>query len=131
MNIFFKGYLLLIGLISIVMGLYGMFAPDFSWYLPFETIERGTLLSNFVRTVSGVFAASGYILIRFIFSSSKVQLGTVLIYLVAFMLVGKFTGFLYDGFLRHDVIAFSMGVVTFIALIRIHRYRKSLLNYDL
>ena len=131
MTTFFKGYLLLIGLISIVMGLYGMFAPDFSWYPPFETIERGTSLSNFVRTISGVFVASGYILIRFIFSSSKVQLGTVLIYLVAFMLVGKFTGFLYDGFLRHDVIAFSMGVVTFIALLRIHRYRKSLLNYDL
>ena len=131
MTTFFKGYLLLIGLISIVMGLWGMFAPDFSWYPPFETIERGTPLSNFVRTISGVFVASGYILIRFIFSSSKVQLGTVLIYLVAFMLVGKFTGFLYDGFRQHDVIAFSMGVITFIALLRIHRYRKSLLNYDL
>ena len=131
MTTFFKGYLLLIGLISIVMGLYGMFAPDFSLYPPFETIERGTLLSNFIRTISGVFVASGYILIRFIFSSSKVQLGTVLIYLVAFMLVGKFTGFLYDGFLQHDVIAFRMGVITFIALLRIHRYRKSLLNYDL
>ena len=131
MTTFFKGYLLLIGLISIVMGLYGMFAPDLSLYPPFETVERGTLLSNFIRTISGVFVASGYILIRFIFSSSKVQLGTVLIYLVAFMLVGKFTGFLYDGFLRHDVIAFSMGVITFIALVRIHRQRKSLLNYDL
>jgi len=131
MTTFFKGYLLLIGLISIVMGLYGMFAPDYSLYPPFETVERGTLLSNFIRTISGVFVASGYILIRFIFSSSKVQLGTVLIYLVAFMLVGKFTGFLYDGFLRHDVIAFSMGVITFIALVRIHRQRKSLLNYDL
>ena len=131
MTTFFKGYLLLIGLISIVMGLYGMFAPDYSLYPPFEIVERGTLLSNFIRTISGVFVASGYILIRFIFSSSKVQLGTVLIYLVAFTLVGKFTGFLYDGFLRHDVIAFSMGVITFIALVRIHRQRKSLLNYDL
>ena len=81
MTTFFKGYLLLIGLISIVIGLSCMFAPDFSWYPPFETIERGTPLSNFVRTISGVFVASGYILIRFIFSSSKVQLGTVLIYL--------------------------------------------------
>jgi hypothetical protein len=131
MTTFFKGYLLLIGLISIVMGLYGMFAPDFSWYPPFETIERGTSLANFVRTISGVFVASGYILIRFIFSSSKVQLGTVLIYLVAFMLVGKFTGFLYDGFLQHDVIAFCMGVITLVSLLAIHRHRKSLLNYDL
>ena len=73
MTTFFKGYLLLIGLISIVMGLYSMFAPDFSWYPPFETIERGTSLSNFVRTISGVFVASGYILIRFIFSSSNMR----------------------------------------------------------
>ena len=113
------------------MGLYGMFSPDFSWYPPFENIERGTSLSNFVRTISGVFVASGYILIRFIFSSSKVQLGTVLIYLVAFMLVGKFSGFLYDGFLQHDVIAFGMGVITLVSLLAIHRHRKSLLNYDL
>ena len=131
MNTFFKVYLLLIGLISIVMGLFGMFSPDFSWYPSFETIERGTPLSNFVRTISGVFVASGYILIRFIFSSSKVQLGTVLIYLVAFMLVGKFSGFLYDGFLQHDVIAFGMGVITLVSLLAIHRHRKSLLNYDL
>ena len=86
MNTFFKGYLLLIGLASVVLGLWGMFAKDFSLYPIFGYVERGTSLASFIRTMSGVFVASGYILIRFIFSSSKVQLGTVLIYLVVFML---------------------------------------------
>ena len=93
-----KAYLLIIGLFSMVMGLWAMTAPDFvSWYPAFEDVERKTPLANFIRTMSGVFVASGYILIRFIFSSSKVQLGTVLIYLCAFMLIGKICGLIIDG----------------------------------
>ena len=38
----FKGYLLIVGSISIVMGLLGMFLPDLGWYPSFEDIERGT-----------------------------------------------------------------------------------------
>ena len=79
MTTVFKGYLLIIGTISIVMGIIGMFVPDFTWYPAFENVDRGTSAANFIRTMSGVFVASGYILIRFIFSSSKVQLGHVLI----------------------------------------------------
>ena len=92
MTTIFKGYLMIIGLVSMVLGLACMFMPDFSWYPAFEGIERGTAAASFIRTMSGVFVASGYVLIRFIFSSSKVQLGTVLIYLCSFMLLGKFSG---------------------------------------
>ena len=81
--------------------------------------------------MSGVFVASGYILIRFIFSSSKVQLGHVLIYLVAFMLVGKISGLFYEGFQFHDIITTSLGFLTLVGLIAIHKHRKNLLNYDL
>ena len=81
--------------------------------------------------MSGVFVASGYILVRFIFSSSKVQLGTVLIYLCAFMLLGKACGFYYEGYHFHDVIASILGVLTLIGLTIVHRQRKNLLNYDL
>ena len=84
MSFIIKGYLLIIGVISIVMGLWAMFGPEFiSWYPAFDGIERYTPLANFIRTMSGVFVASGYILVRFIFSSSKVQLGTVLIYMLS------------------------------------------------
>ena len=131
MTTIFKGYLLIIGLVSMVLGLAGMFMPDFSWYPAFENIERGTSAANFIRTMSGVFVASGYVLIRFIFSSSKVQLGTVLIYLCSFMLLGKMSGLYYEGFLFHDLVSTGLGTLTLIGLIVIHKHRKNLLNYDL
>ena len=131
MTTIFKGYLLIIGLVSMVLGLACMFMPSFNWYPAFEAVERKTPLANFIRTMSGVFVASGYILIRFIFSSSKVQLGTVLIYLCIFMLLGKFCGLFYEGFHTHDIIATIFGVLLLICLLVVHRQRKNELNYDL
>ena len=131
MTTIFKGYLMIIGLVSMVLGLACMFMPDFTWYPAFEGIERGTAAASFIRTMSGVFVASGYVLIRFIFSSSKVQLGTVLIYLCSFMLLGKFSGLYYEGFDFHDIFTTSLGALTLIGLIVIHKHRKNLLNYDL
>ena len=131
MTTIFKGYLMIIGLVSMVLGLACMFMPDFTWYPAFEDIERKTAVASFIRTMSGVFVASGYVLIRFIFSSSKVQLGTVLIYLSSFMLLGKFSGLYYEGFDFHDIFTTSLGTLTLIGLIVIHKHRKNLLNYDL
>ena len=58
-----------------VLGLACMFMPSFNWYPAFEDIERGTAAASFIRTMSGVFVASGYVLIRFIFSSSSAIYG--------------------------------------------------------
>ena len=131
MTTLLKGYLLIIGIVSMALGLTCMFMPDLGWYPAFEDIERGTAAASFVRTMAGVFVASGYVLIRFIFSSSKVQLGTVLIYLCSFMLIGKFSGLYYEGIKFHDIITTSLGTLTLIGLIVIHKHRKNLLNYDL
>ena len=131
MTTLLKGYLLIIGLVSMGLGLTCMFMPDLGWYPAFEDIERGTAAASFVRTMAGVFVASGYVLIRFIFSSSKVQLRTVLIYLCSFMLIGKFSGLYYEGIKFHDIITTSLGTLTLIGLIVIHKHRKNLLNYDL
>ncbi len=128
---FFKGYLLIIGMVSLVMGLWAMFTPDFSMYPTFQNIERGTSEASFIRTIAGVFTSCGYVLIRFIFSSSKVQLGTVLIYISSFMLFGKVMGLLYEGYSRHDIIVTTLGTILVIGLIVVHRHRKNLLNYDL
>ena len=48
MTTIFKGYLLIIGSVAIVMGLIGMFVADFTWYPAFEDIERGTSAANFI-----------------------------------------------------------------------------------
>ena len=132
MSIIFKAYLLIIGLFSMAMGLWTMAGPNFiPWYPAFEGVENNTSLANFIRTMSGVFVASGYILVRFIFSSSKVQLGTVLIYLCVFMLIGKMCGLLYGTFIMHDYIPTGLGVLVLFGLIIIHKQRKNLINYDL
>ena len=131
MTTLLKGYLLIIGIVSMALGLSCMFMPDLGWYPAFEDIERGTAAASFVRTMSGVFVASGYILVRFIFSSSKVQLGTVLIYLCVFMLIGKMCGLLYGTFIMRDYIATGLGVLVLFGLIIIHKQRKNLINYDL
>ena len=132
MTLIIKGYLLIIGLFSMTMGLWTMTGPNFiPWYPVFEVVENNTSLANFIRTMSGVFVASGYILVRFIFSSSKVQLGTVLIYLCVFMLIGKMCGLLYGTFEMHDYIATGLGVLVLFGLIIIHKQRKNLINYDL
>ena len=128
---FFKGYLFIIGIASIAMGLWGMFTPDLSAYPTFQNIERGTSEASFIRSIAGVFTSCGYVLVRFVFSSSKVQLGTVLIYISSFMLFGKLMGLLYEGFSRHDIIVTIIGTILVIGLIVVYRQRKNLLNYDL
>ena len=48
-----------------------------------------------------------------------------------FMLIGKFSGLYYEGIKFHDIVTTSLGTLTLIGLIVIHKHRKNLLNYDL
>ena len=132
MTIFNKAYLTSVGLISVLGGIYMMFSPDVNTaILTFDVRPDDDALAIFVRTMSGLFAAGGYILIRFVFSSSRVQLGTVLIYLVSFMLVGKFMGFVYEGIYNKDLIIFAIGFVTLTVLLIERRKRRNQISYDL
>ncbi len=132
MTIFNKAYLMSVGLISVLGGIYMMFSPDVNTaILTFNVRPDDDALAIFVRTMSGLFAAGGYILIRFVFSSSRVQLGTVLIYLVSFMLVGKFMGFVYEGIYNKDLIIFAIGFVTLTVLLIERRKRRNQISYDL
>ena len=130
--LFTKGYLILVALFSLVLGFYMMFAPDVNRILLTFYVEEGQKnLTTFIRTISGLFDAGGYILLRFVFSSSRVQLGTVLIYLVGFMLVGKFSGFMYEGISPRSLIIFFIGLITFFILLIERRKRRNQISYDL
>jgi len=132
MKILIKGYLISVALFSMVCGFYMMFSPDVNSYLLTFYVESDQKnLITFIRTISGLFAAGGYILLRFIFSSSRVQLGTVLIYLIAFMLVGKFSGFLYEGINQRSLIIFFIGLGTLFILLLERRKRRNQISYDL
>ena len=131
-KILIKGYLISVALFSMVCGFYMMFSPDVNSYLLTFYVESDQKnLITFIRTISGLFAAGGYILLRFIFSSSRVQLGTVLIYLIAFMLVGKFSGFLYEGINQRSLIIFIIGLMTLFILLLERRKRRNQISYDL
>ena len=132
MTIFNKAYLTSVGLISVLGGIYMMFSPNLNTViLTFDVRPDDDALAIFVRTMSGLFAAGGYILIRFVFSSSRVQLGTVLIYLVSFMLVGKFMGFIYEGIYNKDLIIFAIGFLTLTVILIERRKRRNQISYDL
>ena len=131
-KILIKGYLISVALFSMVCGFYMMFSPDVNSYLLTFYVESDQKnLITFIRTISGLFASGGYILLRFIFSSSRVQLGTVLIYLIAFMLVGKFSGFLYEGINQRSLIIFFIGLATLFILLLERRKRRNQISYDL
>ena len=131
-SIFIKGYLIFVALFSLLSGFYMMFSPDVNSYLLTFYVEKDQIgLTTFIRTISGLFAAGGYILLRFVFSSSRVQLGTVLIYLIAFMLVGKFSGFMYEGITQRSLVIFFVGLVTFFILLLERRKRRNQISYDL
>lgn len=131
-SIFTKGYLIFVALFSLLNGLYMMFSPDVNSYLlTFYVDQDQKSLITFIRTIAGLFAAGGYILLRFVFSSSRVQLGTVLIYLVAFMLVGKLSGFIYEGVNQRSLIIFFVGMITFFILLLERRKRRNQISYDL
>ena len=131
-SIFTKGYLIFVAIFSLLNGLYMMFSPDVNSYLlTFYVDQDQKSLITFIRTIAGLFAAGGYILLRFVFSSSRVQLGTVLIYLVAFMLVGKLSGFIYEGVNQRSLIIFFVGMITFFILLLERRKRRNQISYDL
>ena len=69
-----KGYLILVALFSLVLGFYMMFAPDVNSILLTFYVEEGQKnLTTFIRTISGLFAAGGYILLRFVFKCQKLS----------------------------------------------------------
>ena len=72
-----------------------------------------------------------YLAMRFLYSSSKVQVGTVVLYILFIMIISKMFSFIYDGYTTFAVISFLMGVVFAIGLYAIQKARKNQLDYNL
>jgi|MDTA01.2.fsa_nt_gb hypothetical protein len=118
------------GIMMLVYGGYVVFAPEPSQtYLPLSI--DSDQLANTLRAFGGVFLALGYLNMRFLNSSSKVQIGTVMIYVVGCMLIGKITGYIYDGYTTFSIATGVFGLILFISLIILHRARKNEISYDL
>ena len=107
-----------------------MVSPDVNTiFLPIvvENVQE----AHFARSYAGFVAAVGYLAIRFLYSSSKVQVGTVVLYIMIIMLISKIFSFIYDGYTTVAVISFFMGIAFIIALYILQRVRKNQLDYNL
>ena len=119
-----------ISALSKIAGVVTMVSPDVNTvFLPI--VAEGVQESHFARSYARFVAAVGYLAMRFLYSSSKVQVGTVVLYIVLVMMISKIFSFIYDGYTTIAVISFFMGVVFAIGLYAVQKARKNQLDYNL
>ena len=119
-----------ISALSMIAGIVTMVSPDVNTvFLPIvvESVQE----AHFARSYAGFVAAVGYLAMRFLYSSSKVQVGTVVLYIIFIMSISKIFSFIYDGYTTIAVISFFMGVVFAFGLFVVHKVRKNQLDYNL
>jgi hypothetical protein len=107
-----------------------MVLPDVNTiFLPL--VAENVQEAHFARTYAGFIAAVGYLSMRFLYSSSKVQVGTVVMYILCVMLISKVFSFIYDGYTNIAIATFVIGLSYALSLYVIQRSRKNQLDYDL
>ena len=128
--ILFKIMIFSISALAMIAGIVTMVSPDVNTvFLP--VVVEGVQEAHFARSYAGFVAAVGYLAMRFLYSSSKVQVGTVVLYIIFTMMISKIFSFIYDGYTTVAVISFFMAVVFAIGLFAVQKARKNQLDYNL
>ena len=119
-----------ISALAMIAGIVTMVSPDVNTvFLP--VVVESVQESHFARSYAGFVAAVGYLAMRFLYSSSKVQVGTVVLYIIFVMMISKMFSFIFDGYTTVAVISFFMGAVFAIGLYAVQKSRKNQLDYNL
>ena len=126
-----RSILVILGGIMVVMALVTIFSPEVgNRFLP--PIELGdAALSTMIRTYAGFWLGCGYLTIRFVYSSSKVQIGSVLLYIFGCMIIGRLASIFFDGYNTHSLVSLGLGILLFLSLYTVHQLRKNQLDYNL
>ena len=126
-----RSILVILGGVMIVMALITIFSPEVgNRFLP--PVELGNAaLSTMIRTYAGFWLGCGYLTIRFVYSSSKVQIGSVLLYIFGCMIIGRLASIFYDGYNTHSLVSLGLGILLFLSLYTVHQLRKNQLDYNL
>ena len=114
----------------LIVGITTMISPDVNTiFLPFtaDSVQE----AHFARTYAGFVTAVGYLSMRFLYSSSKVQIGTVVMYITMVMVISKIFSFIYDGYTTIAVATFFIGITYAIGLYVVQKARKNELDYNL
>ena len=128
--IFIKILLFCLSAVCLIAGLTTMVSPDVNTV--FLTIEVESIQeAHFARGYAGFVTAVGYLSMRFLYSSSKVQIGTVIMYIICVMAISKIFSFIYDGYTPMGVATFIIGIAFAIGLYVVQKARKNQLDYNL
>lgn len=125
-----RGAILIVSIIWLVMGLVTCLTPGVNnIFLPLEvTIQEQAIL---IRSISGIFIGLGYLSIRFVFSSSRVQIGNVILSIVLCAMFSKVCSFIYDGITTHSILVFFLLVIYSFGLYYLQKKRKNEIDYNL
>ena len=125
-----RGLILILSTIMLLIGFLNVLTPEVNnFIIPVEIDDLNTRIM--VRSLSGIFIGIGYLSIRFIFSSSRVQIGNVLLSLTMCAAFSKIFSFIYDGFTTYSVSVFFFVVCYGICLYYLQKKRKNQLDYNL
>ena len=122
--IIFRIFIFLLSSLCLITGLTTILSPDVNnVFLPLEVNDQE--LSILLRSFGGFITAIGYLSLRFLYSSSKVQVGTVIFYIVLGMLFAKMFSFIYDGYSYFSITTFFIGLIFAFSLFFVQRARKN------
>ena len=126
-----RSVLVILGCTMVAMALITIFSPEVgNKFLP--PVELGNAAqATMIRTYAGFWLGCGYLTIRFVYSSSKVQIGSVLLYIFGCMIIGRLASIFYDGYNTHSLVSLGLGILLFLSLYTVHQLRKNQLDYNL
>jgi MFS-type transporter involved in bile tolerance (Atg22 family) len=122
--IIFRIFIFLLSCLFLIAGLTTILSPNVNnIFLPLEVTDQAT--SILLRPFGGFVAAIGYLSMRFLYSSSKVQVGTVVLYIVLVMILAKLFSFFYDGYTNFSFATFAIAIIFALSLFFVQRSRKN------
>ena len=127
-----KSLLVILGSFMVLSGLIVIFSPNInSMFIPFDVDDSAIALASMIRTYAGFFTACGYLTIRFVYSSSKVQIGSILLYILGTMIIARIFSLFFDGVANYSLVTLSIGTLLFLSLFVVQKNRKNQISYDL
>ena len=131
-SIIAKILLVILGSSMIVVGLIVIFSPNInSMLIPVDVDDSAIALKIMIRTYAGFFTACGYLTIRFVYSSSKVQIGSILLYILGTMIIARTFSLLFDGVTNYSLVTSAIAILLFLSLFVVQKNRKNQISYDL
>ena len=125
-----RGIILIASILMLLVGLLTSLTPGLNnFLLPIEVTSNEAMIM--VRSISGLFIGLGYLSIRFVFSSSRVQVGNVLLSIISCAIFSKICSFIFDGITNYSIIVFSFMVLYAIGLYYLQKKRKNEIDYNL